>query len=681
MKVPFSLIPILLLSLSLKAQIDFDMPEYYTLNEDVVSCEIVDINDDGRNDALIATKYEFDEENRFHVYIFFQNTFGSFDSPESLSFESIGVFGATPVMKVADLNNDNLLDIAIGSGSHLGVFFQNYSHTFEPLETWYSGEEIDAIDIGDLNNDGLEDVAISHCCNEEFISVFYQDAIETFSVEQYYIEPGGWLCEINIADVNNDGLNDLVYMPGFGSVGTLVIYYQDEIIGLNPDYIVLDYQAGGNDTKFNGFAIGDLNNDGRNDIVGSIGGNTAWLAIIYQNDTGGLNDAIYISAHDIPTPVQIADIDCNGTNEIIVGHHAWGRFSVFEQDIYGNYNDYDLFHYLYYITPYALAVGDMNNDGRADVLTTDGQDDVVFVYNTSVPDTFLSLDTIVEYQLNLIDTVNTHWPYISNIVTIDTIDNCITRTSQDCEIIEHDMNYHAIGDTIVYRRYNICGSLINDSIISAFEIDYDYTLYDSACTILSIDTLFNYYYPIDSIYVYDTLETHIEYFVDTTTIEETYVSNDTLYVITDIVLIQGQQFVSIIMVDFYEVYEGLKCGDIIFDTIQNEPFLLVGYDVISADTLILEHSEEAFYINIETYSNKPDVKLYPNPTNGNLHIEAEQISKIDILSISGETIRSYICDKNLKENIIDISNLSDGSYIIRIFIGNEFILKKIIKHS
>jgi len=144
MKCKFAVIIIIMfIAISAKSQIDFNQPENYTIGTDIGSVTIGDINNDGLNDAVVATEFYFNPENDYHIFIFIQNPDGTFDSPVKYSFADIS--GNNAVVKIADLNDDNLNDIAIGNGDHLGVFFQNSWGTFNPLVTWFSGGGVDAV--------------------------------------------------------------------------------------------------------------------------------------------------------------------------------------------------------------------------------------------------------------------------------------------------------------------------------------------------------------------------------------------------------------------------------------------------------------------------------------------------------------------------------------------------------
>ena len=69
-----------------------------------------------------------------------------------------------------------------------------------------------------------------------------------------------------------------------------------------------------------------------------------------------------------------------------------------------------------------------------------------------------------------------------------------------------------------------------------------------------------------------------------------------------------------------------------------------------------------------------NLSVYPNPTSGVVHIESD-------LAIEFATVYNSIGEKiqvNLIDNKLDLSDLSNGMYIIRLSINNNIITKRII---
>ena len=70
------------------------------------------------------------------------------------------------------------------------------------------------------------------------------------------------------------------------------------------------------------------------------------------------------------------------------------------------------------------------------------------------------------------------------------------------------------------------------------------------------------------------------------------------------------------------------------------------------------------------------LSIYPNPTNGKLNIEANNIVEIEVINIVGQSVAAYIVNSDSCE--IDMSNLNAGMYFVNVKTGNGIITKKII---
>lgn len=101
-------------------------------------------------------------------------------------------------------------------------------------------------------------------------------------------------------------------------------------------------------------------------------------------------------------------------------------------------------------------------------------------------------------------------------------------------------------------------------------------------------------------------------------------------------------------------------------------------DSSSVKTFIAENDVNylAFFsegVGIEEYANL-DVKVYPNPTNGHLYIEADDVESVDILDIYGRLIVSVG-----NEHVVNLTELSSGVYVVRIKTRNGSIEKKVVR--
>lgn len=68
------------------------------------------------------------------------------------------------------------------------------------------------------------------------------------------------------------------------------------------------------------------------------------------------------------------------------------------------------------------------------------------------------------------------------------------------------------------------------------------------------------------------------------------------------------------------------------------------------------------------------VNIYPNPTNGLVHISGVENASISVYGLNGKLINS---DDLIDDNSVDLSTLSNGIYLIKIQKGEAILTKKI----
>ena len=79
---------------------------------------------------------------------------------------------------------------------------------------------------------------------------------------------------------------------------------------------------------------------------------------------------------------------------------------------------------------------------------------------------------------------------------------------------------------------------------------------------------------------------------------------------------------------------------------------------------------------IETVLDTNDVAIYPNPSNGTFFINnSNKMYSIEIYSIIGQKIYS---EENSTKSEITLPNIAKGTYLVRVTIDSDSVLKKLI---
>ncbi len=180
-------------------------------------------------------------------------------------------------LATGDVNNDGRDDLVVsavsitaspGAAGRILVYYQESSKSMSQpqQEVAVSSADVGDLCISDLNSDGRKDIAVLHTPApgaKGSVSVFYQNSDGSVSQESMYNESFVRLTgKIRSADMDSDGRNDLVFQSGDSSF-SIVPQSADGTLSMTPDF----YTVTGNSPFFDSFTVGDVNGDGKNDVV------------------------------------------------------------------------------------------------------------------------------------------------------------------------------------------------------------------------------------------------------------------------------------------------------------------------------------------------------------------------------------------------------------------------------
>lgn len=291
---------------------------------------------------------------------------------------------------VGDFNGDGVMDIAEaatqqkddGSSPDAGfasIFLQSRSSvdTFSSGAHFATGNNPSSIAAGDLTGAGSMDVAVANFLDGS-VSVLLETAIAsgTFS-PAVTTSVGGHPNEVVIADLNGDGRNDIVLADETANAGRVVVLLQDGTaiahFGTPIALSTVDAVAG--------VTVGDLNGDGKPDIVAATAdanGNNGHAVVFLQD---AANPGTFLAASTFaggaqPTAVKIVDIDGDGLPDIVASNAGPGTdgigsagVSVLLQDGANPGTFLAPVTYATQSSSDALVVADLNGDGKPDIVT------------------------------------------------------------------------------------------------------------------------------------------------------------------------------------------------------------------------------------------------------------------------------------------------------------------------
>ncbi|MDD4962826.1 MAG: FG-GAP-like repeat-containing protein [Gallionella sp.] len=337
---------------------------------------IGDVNGDGKNDVVLTTSTLAGgpaAPTDYKLLVFIQNATKGLNAPILYATTSTFTCRATS-LAVGDLNNDGKQDVAIGNaGCGIEVMTQNALGGLNPGVV-YASLDSGKIRIADLNNDGKQDIV--GVGSSLTASIWLQNVGGTLNAPVAYTVTG--TTDLDIGDVNNDGLIDIVVS------GTSVGVLTQTIAGIfnAPVY----YNIAGV-LSIAGVAVGDVTGDTLNDIVVTYGGNrpSSMIGVFQQGLLGTMNPVVSYASYDIPGAVEIADITGDGRKDILTLHNVWQAMGAYQQLANGTMQA----EFLYPLPTYSsswynvhgLVVGDINSDGKNDVVYIDPTAGLIAFYH------------------------------------------------------------------------------------------------------------------------------------------------------------------------------------------------------------------------------------------------------------------------------------------------------------
>ena len=291
----------------------------YTTGLRPESVAVGDLNNDGRDDIVVANF------NSNTIGVFIQQPDGTLASQVSYAT------GTGPdAVAVGDINGDGLDDVAVSNwnSSYISIFIQNSSGTLNTSINYASPQAgYDDIAIGDVNGDGLNDVVkmSGQLYANPDLSVYLQTGSGTLASAVSYSLPGNILgTSIGLGDVTGDGKVDVVMSYGGNRPNSNIAVFAQAADGsLLPG---ISYSAYDIPEAVN---VADVNGDGLADVVAAHGGWNA-ISVFAQQANGTLGSystyplRVFSASHFKPQALTIGDINSDGLPDVLVANSNFG---------------------------------------------------------------------------------------------------------------------------------------------------------------------------------------------------------------------------------------------------------------------------------------------------------------------------------------------------------------------
>lgn len=321
----------------------FPLHAEYAATPGAVDPVVADFNRDGRLDVAVCGGTS--------VSVHFGDGAGALGSNGSY------VAGTALVtLGGGDLDRDGDQDlVTLGTDGAGAILVNNGQGTFS-VSTFSMGSDVTDLALGDLNRDGILDLVVCST-TEGSVLVAMGTGAPGFGTPAVYFPSNGGV-HLALGDVNRDGWLDVVTDDPF--LGEAAVFRNNGLGGLlTPTYV-----STGTGTR--DITLGDFDRDGRLDLAAARYQSGGFLSILIGDGAGGFGAPTNYPAGSDPRGITSGDPYGDGILDVLV---AAGTGSAL---IFRGNGDGSLQPFVSWTaagTPGAIAFGDVDRDGRPDLIT------------------------------------------------------------------------------------------------------------------------------------------------------------------------------------------------------------------------------------------------------------------------------------------------------------------------
>ena len=327
-------------------------------------------DDDAFIDIVVGITYD----ESINIYLGMGN--GSFRPPIRIS---TGANSKPWTSRFADFDNDDQQEIAVANAktNKLQIFSVHYDADFSSETSYTTGSNSRPLSIhtGDLDDDGKLDIVVANSGTDDVEILFSYDNGIFGNRTSISTGLGSHPQSIAIADFDRNRFLDITVANAWHDNMIVFLRLSDESFPARITY------STGIDSAPSSIVAGDLNNDGRVDVVVANKG-TNDLAVFLAFDYVSFTTHIIDVPGVIPAPYFVSTADFNNDHLVdIAVVNSWSEtLGIFLGYGNGTFSDQITYSTGSSSKPISLAVGDFNNDNYLDLVVANSNGGTISVF-------------------------------------------------------------------------------------------------------------------------------------------------------------------------------------------------------------------------------------------------------------------------------------------------------------
>ena len=338
-----------------------------------ISVAIGDMDNDNRLDLVVANYYEG------NMIILFGYGDGTFSAIQL--FYTAQHFQPVSVI-LCDLDNDDRLDahVVYVLSYRTGVINLHNVRVVpgRVISLATASSQPRRATTADFNDDRRLDYAVADYTHE-IVNVFLNDGNNTFLPEVAYSTGSGSVpYSLDTSDCNNDGIIDIVVVS-LQADGIVILFG----VGDGTFLLGRTYSTSIGSGPF-GLAIGDFNNDTQSDfVVANFYANNTVVFLGNGNEPFGSVNTYATGDSSRPHSVAVGDVNNDHRMDIVVANYGTDNVGVLLGRSDRKFSSIDTYSTGSGSAPYCVGIADLNKDNYLDIVVTTSETDnlVIFLGN------------------------------------------------------------------------------------------------------------------------------------------------------------------------------------------------------------------------------------------------------------------------------------------------------------